>query len=393
MPARKTKKKKNNQRLAILYFLGLLLAVSSALPAYIQSNFLKEFVSLQTVSCFFIIANAASVITILSFPQLIKSLGNYFLTKIVLVLYLAALLGLTVAANAWAALIALAIFTISSNLIWINMDILVENFSSNNSTGRTRTIYFTFINLGWILSPLFSSYLISKGEYNLSFLIAAALLVPFFFIFVSQRRKFKDQTKYQNEKLNATVKKMWHNKNLRGIFFVALLLQLFYSSAVIYIPLHLFQNLGMDWSVLGWMFSFMLIPFILVEIPAGIIADKYWGEKELLFAGFLILIISLFLFYYIKTPNVWLWALVLFLSRIGAALIEAMRETYFFKIIDVEEVGCINVFRATAPLAYVLGSGLALLIISFFPLNYLFLFLAIIMLSGLGFAADLRDTK
>lgn len=393
MPANKKVANKNNGRLSTLYCLGLILAVSSALPAYIQSNFLGEFVDVQTIGLFFVIANFLSVITILLFPSLIKTITNYFTTKVILVLYLTALLGLALAPGAGPALISIILFTVTSNLIWINMDVLIESFSNNKATGKIRTIYFTFINAGWIFSPLLSSYLIEKGQYTLSFLVAAFMVIPFYLILISQGKKLRDKIEYQKDDLPTTLSKMWKNKNLRGIFFVALLLSMFYSSAVIYIPIYLYRDLGMDWHSLGIIFSIMLIPFLIIEIPAGIIADKYIGEKELLFTGFLILSASLFLFYCIKTPSIWLWALVLFSSRTGAALIEAMRETYFFKIVDVEEVSYINIFRATTPLGYVLGASLAVLVTNFFPLNYLFLFLAIIMLFGLVFTASIKDTK
>jgi len=393
MPDPQKTTKNNKRRLIILYFLGFLLAVSTALPAYIQSNFLGQFMSIKTISLFFAAGNLITVIAILAFPSWIKKVTNYFLTQIILILYAASLLGLVLATNASTAFISFMIFSVAVNLIWINMDILVESFSVNASTGRTRTRYFTFINAGWIISPLLTTYLIGKGEYVLSFLIAAFLVVPFFLIFTYQSKNLKDKIKYQKEPLTLTIKKMWLNSNMRGIFFVALLLQLFFSSAVVYIPFYLFRNLGMGWDILGPMFSIMLIPFVLVEIPAGIIADKYLGEKEMLYVGFVILTISLFLFYYIQTPNILAWGIILFLSRVGAALVEAMRETYFFKIVDAEEVGYINVFRLAGPLAYLLGPGLAILTLTFFPLNYLFLFLSIIMLSSLGFIASIKDTK
>jgi MFS family permease len=384
---------KNRLKLSILYFLGLLLAVSNALPAYIQSNFLGQFVSLNLVSLFFIIANSLTVAMIVFFPRLIKKLTNYFLMKVVLVIYAVSLLGLTLTNSPLTALVSIILFSVASNLLWINMDVLVENFSLNSSTGKTRTIYFTFINLGWIVSPFLAGYLINRGEYTLTFLIAAFLVIPCFLLFLYQGRRLRDQIKYSQEKITTTVKKMWHNKNLRGIFFIALLLQLFYSSAVVYIPIYLHQNLGLDWGILGLLFSIMLVPFIIFEIPAGIIADKYLGEKEIMFIGIFILTASLFLFYSITTPTVWLWGVVLFASRVGAALIEAMRESYFFKIVDAKDVGYINIFRTSAPLGYIIGPGLAILVISFLPLNYLFLILAIITLSGFYLTASIKDTK
>jgi MFS family permease len=389
----KKQKNKNKKSLMILYLLGLLLAVSNALPIYIQSNFLGQFASIKTVSLFFVAANFFTVICILFFPNLIKKLTNYFLTKIILALYFTSLLGLTLATGISLALISIILFTIASNLIWINIDIFIESLSSNNLTGKIRTTYFTFTNAGYILSPILAAYLIGKGSYSLAFLISAFLVIPFFLIFIRQGKKLKEKIKYQQRPLMQSIKKMVKNKNLRSIFSIAFLLQLFYSSVVIYIPLYLFQNLGMSWKVLGPIFSIMLIPFILIEIPAGIIADKYWGEKELMFTGFIILIISLFFFYYIKVPTAWIWLIVLFSSRVGAALVESMKETYFFKIVDVEDVDYINIFRTSTPLGYIFGAGLALIILMFFPLNYLFLFSAIIMLSGLGFTLAIKDTK
>lgn len=393
MQKKKKEVVKSRLNLIILYFSGLILALSTALPAYIQSNFLNQFVELENISLFFICANVLTVLFILFFPQLIKRLSNFFLSKAILVVYAASLLSLSMADSPISALTSFIFMTISSNLLFITLDVLVESFSKNSSTGRTRTIYFTFINLGWIFAPFLSSYLIELGGYQLPFLAAAFLNFPVFLIFLFQGKRLKDRIAYSRDKLTTVINRIWQERNLRGIFFIAILLQLFYSTAVVYIPIYLYQNMGIGWESLGVMFSVMLIPFVVVEIPAGIIADKYLGEKELLFVGFTILIFSLFLFFYIKTDSFLIWISVLFFSRIGAALIEAMRETYFFKIVNARDVSYINIFRTATPLGYIIAPGLAMLILSFLPLNYLFLAVAIVMLSGLGFVALLQDTK
>lgn len=386
-------KVKKRLNLVLLYFIGLVLAISSALPAYVQSNFLNKFVSLNTLSLFFIIANALTVFSIIFFPKLIKKLSNFSLAKIIMIVHALSLFGMAFTGSAITALFSIILFTISTNLLWINMDVLIEAFSNNSSTGKTRTIYFTFINLGWIISPTISSYLVKIGDYQLTFLISAFLVLPVLFVFMYQKKSLKDKVSYSKEKIGDVIKKTWRNKNLRGIFFVSLLLQIFFNTAVVYLPIYLHQSLGISWSELGLMFSIMLIPFIIFEIPTGIIADKYIGEKEILFLGFIILSISTFLFYYLETSSFWIWASVLFLSRTGAALIEAMRETYFFKLVSAKDLGYINVFRLAIPFGYIIGSGLAMLIITILPLNFLFLLIAIVTLSGLGFVASIKDTK
>lgn len=379
--------------LSVLYFIGLVLAVCAALPAYVQSNFLNKFVDLNTLSLFFIIANTFTVLSIIFFPKLIKKLSNFSSTKLTMVIHVLSLIGLAFTGSPTTALLSIILFTVSTNLLWINMDVLIEAFSSDSSTGKTRTIYFTFINLGWIVSPTISSYLVKIGDYQLIFLVSAFLILPVIFLFNYQRKNLKDKVSYSKEKMSEVVKKTWKNKNLRGIFFVALLLQIFFNTAVVYVPIYLHQNLGISWAELGLMFSIMLIPFLVFEIPAGIIADKYLGEKEILFLGFAILVFSIFLFFYIESTSFWIWAGVLFLSRVGAALIEAMRETYFFKIVSAKDLGYINIFRIANPLGYIIGSSFAMATLTFLPLNYLFLIVALIMLSGFYFTFSIKDTK
>lgn len=383
--------KKNS--LMLLYFIGLLLAISSALPAYIQSNFLNKFVSLEVLSLFFVIANTITIFCILAFPRLIRTLSNHFLSKLVLILYFLALLSLALTNSPLMALLSVILFTVANTLIWINMDIFVETFSDNSSTGATRTTYMTFMNLGWIIAPAISSQLIKISGYPVVFMIAAFLAIPVLLIIISQRDKLQDRVKYCEKKTIVAIKKTWENKNLRGIFFLALLLQIFYNSAVVYLPIYLHQILGIAWTELGLMFSIMLIPFLIFEIPAGIIADKYIGEKELLSLGFAIVVISLLLFFYVQTTSFWVWATILFCSRVGASLVEAMRETHFFKLVDAKDISYINIFRTTTPLGYIIGPILAISILAFLPINYIFLSVAILSLSSFYFIASIKDSK
>ncbi|HNU81732.1 MAG TPA: MFS transporter [bacterium] len=383
-------KRKN---LVLLYLLGLILAIANALPAYIQSNFLGQIFSLSWVSIFFASANLITVFAIIFFPKLIKKIGNIASTEIILFLFIFSLLGMSLANHAIVIFIAFILLSVTSNLIWINMDILVESFSDDTSTGLTRTIYFTAINLGWIIAPSLSSYLIEIGDYYWVFIAAAICLVPFMAILIKNRHRLRDRGRYRTHPILPTMKKLWKKPNLRSIFFIALLLNLFFSSAVVYIPVYLHQNLGFDWSVLGIMFSIMLVPFIIFEIPAGWLADKYWGEKEIMGTGLAIIIIALFLFFVVREADPWLWGGLLFFSRVGASLVEAMRESYFFKIVSAKDVQYINFFRTTAPLGYLLGTILAIIIIYFYPLQYLFLFIALIMTSGFLFLYTIKDSK
>ncbi|OGY54883.1 MAG: hypothetical protein A3A24_01245 [Candidatus Buchananbacteria bacterium RIFCSPLOWO2_01_FULL_46_12] len=383
----------SKKSLSVLYSLGFILAVSTAFPAYIESTFLENFVDLRWVGLFFGGAMLATLAATLYFPYLIKKFTNYYLALTVLAVNFFSILLLILVNSPFLVFVFFTLFIVSISLIWINMDIFVETFSANPTTGFTRTLYFTLVNLGWVFSPFLVGYLLQTYDYRFIFWLAALLLLPVAIILLQQKPRFSFSVQYKGGSIKMAIKDMWHNLNLRNIFFVSLLLRVFYTFAVIYIPVYLNQNLGFSWSVIGLIFSFMLLPFIFLELPAGIIADKYLGEKEILIVGFSILIISLLLMFFIQSVNPIIWGLMLFLSRCGAALVEAMQETYFFKNVDVPQINYINIYRTAHPLSYFIGSTLAVVLLTFFSLSYLFLFFALVLLFGIYFAWQIKDTK
>jgi len=171
------------------------------------------------------------------------------------------------------------------------------------------------------------------------------------------------------------------------------LLNVFFNAVVIYIPIYLNRTLGFNWTELGLIFSIMLIPFLFVEIPAGFIADKYIGETEMFGVGYVIMIICLCIFAVSTSTNLWFWAAILFISRIGAALVEAMRESYFFKNVSNKDVDKINLFRTAIPFGYLIGSLISVVILIFLPIPYIFLATAIFICSAFPFLLTIKDTK
>jgi len=383
--------KKRN--LNLLYGFGFILALASALPAYIQTSFLSEFLNEKYLGLFFIVSNVILLFVINYYAHFIKKYTNYQMAVFIIVLYVIAIVCLVLAQSIWMIFVFFSLFLISSTLIWINMDIFLESCTNNKTTGRIRTRYFTCMNLAWLIMPLVVGYLVRGDNYRFVFIVTIFVLLIFIVFLTLNKNKLQDHTVYQHTHTTAVLKKIWRSKDLRNIYIIAFLLQFFYAFAVMYVPLYLHNHLGMPWTTIGWIFTFMLLPFIFLEIPAGYLADKYIGEKELLVVGFLVLSLATFSIFFVNSASVLLWAVILFSTRVGAAIIEAMRETYFFKKVDKEDIDYINLFRDTGPLAYIIGPLLAIIILQLFPFNYLFLFLGIIVLSGLWFVFNLTDTK
>ncbi len=387
--------KKKDTRLLVLYLAGFILSISTNVAAYINSSFIEGFINLQYVGLFFIAANLVTLFAMLYFPIMIKKYSNLMSSKIVmLVNVISATLLIFLNSPYWILPFFIAMW-VSANLLWINMDIFVESFTTNANTGRVRAIFFTAMNFGWIVSPAIASSLVIDESYYRLVYLASAIFLVIFYLTINHYKKIlnREDVVYKKLKIIDTIKEFWKDSNLRGVYISSFFLSVFFGLVVVYMPIYLNEYIGFNWSTIGIIFSIMLIPFVLVEIPAGYLADKYWGEVEMLNIGFAILVISLLLFFFTSTANAILWTLILFFSRIGAALIEAMRESRFFKIIDVEHVSHINFLRTSYPLGFIFAAALGVLILNFYSIEYIFLFLALFFVSSFYFINIIKDSK
>ena len=141
------------------------------------------------------------------------------------------------------------------------------------------------------------------------------------------------------------------------------------------------------------MFTIMLLPFVLFELPLGIIADTRLGEKEIMATGFIITAIATAAISIPTTQNFFLWTSILFLTRTGASFIEVMTETYFFKFVNNSNSDAIGIFRLTRPISYIIGTLAATVALSFINYRFIFIGLAIIVLLGLYPTWKLKDTR
>ena len=109
--------------------------------------------------------------------------------------------------------------------------------------------------------------------------------------------------------------------------------------------------------------------------------------------GLSIMIVSTSSLSFITSRSVLVWAILLLITRIGAATAETMTETYFFKNISAKDSGIISLYRSLVQMAYIGGPILATLVLILAPINSLFLLLGIIMMPGLFFVSFIKDTK
>ncbi len=300
-----------------------------------------------------LVVSFGAILTLLAFPfmpRLVKRHGAKHLAIALAFLQGVSIYVLTFSPSAIFAVLCVAIACALSPLIAYQLDLLLEAATNEEgSTGRIRTLFLTAGNAALIFTPLIIGYLLDGTEaYARIFLAASLSLMPFIVLLMFERLPEGEPPSLTG--VRSTCFCLWRDPDLRAAAFGNGVLQFFYHLAPLYIPLYLHTALGFAWSDLGWVFAVMLLPFVFVEYPAGVIADRWLGDKELMIAGFVItgLAFGSIAFITSSTPLI-VVALILFVSRIGAALSEAMIEGHFFRRVSEKDANTISVFRMMRP--------------------------------------------
>lgn len=347
----------------------------------------------ERVGLLFMIASVLTLVVLSRLSPVLSRLGNFRVMMVLLISAAAALIGLISLQLAFYVSFFFILHETVGTVLRLNYDIYLEEFSRRREMGLVRGLYLTSGNVAWVAAPLITGWILgTTTDYWKVFLAAAGVLLLAIAI-AARRLKNIPDLKYRRGPFLKTLFGLRRRPNIFKVTAAYFILSFFFSWMVIYMPIYLHEHIGFDWSQIGVIFSIMLLPFAIFELPLGVIADRFLGEKEFMLIGFILLALSSLIVGLIETANIALWASVLFLSRVGASFVEIMSETYFFKKVAPEDANTIEAFRDTGPLAYIVGPAAASLILANFPINQLFIFLAVIMIAGLYFAGTIKDTR
>lgn len=372
---------KENTKLKNIFFLGFLLSLHLAFVSYISSSFLSTFSGEKNVSFIYVLGSLASLLALLFVPKILRVSGEYKFLLGSSALSTLALLLLSKLNSFWGIIPVFIFYFALNSLIVFALDELVQIFSQNSKMGHVRGLYLTVINLAWVISQAISGNILSNFSFSSVYFIAFVIMATFFLIVLFSLKNLKDP-KYDKVIAWESFKKFFRDKNLARAYKINFLLQFFYVWMVVYTPIYLFSHLGFTWKEIGIIFTIMLLPFVLIQYPLGKYSDKI-GERKMLILGFLIASIATISLFFIQKHTIWIWAIALFATRFGAAIIEVMSDVYFFKHIQRENDEFIAVYRNTSPVSYVIAPVVAFLVFSFTPaFNFIFLLLGALMLYG-----------
>lgn len=388
-------KQVNDIRFWFVYVIALVYSFQSLLIAFTSSTYMARFVSPSQVGMLYSLAALGSVIFFLLFPFLLQRYGNVITTLGIMVITILSLAVSGLSITPTLTITAFVLYLTLSPLPYLSIDIFSETLIGKNekATGSKRGLALSLMGVAGIFAPLTMGFIVGNGDnFSRLFFLSIVVGIVFMIIVVAGFHRFSDQL-YHRTALRTGWHEWWFRPDIKIVFLAHFLLQLFFTWAIIYVPLYLASEVGMNWQNIGYVISVGLLAYVLFEYPIGIMADRYTGEKEMMALGFLLLALTSASVSYMVGFGVVGWMVLMFLSRIGASLVEATTESYFFKKVRGEDANLMSLFRILRPLANLVGALLGSLALLFLPLQLIFLVLGLVMTIGIFITLFLHDTK
>lgn len=382
----------------ILFVSNFFFSALTALVGYILLPFLS---TLMPAAYTGLVITAGGLGAVIFFPLLPRLVARYGAQRLALVLSLVEMIALFVLAAAPGAVASILLIIVMVALLPFlsyEFDLLLEATDGGaGMTARVRAAFLTAWNAGGFVAPLLTGALLANSDaYGRVFIAAAAASVPVIVLFAA-RRLPSGASSSTPVPMWDTLSCIFRNRDLSAVTFAHIVLWLFYVWAPLYVPIYLHNILGFSWTDLGWVFSIMLLPYVLLEYPAGWVADRFIGDKELMFAGFLIAGAALASISLLTAASPLLLILcILVVSRCGSALIESMTEGHFFRRVTERDVNSVSIFRGAWPLSYVIAPLIGSAILFFNNNNYQLFFIltgGFIALAGAIATLLIRDFR
>jgi MFS family permease len=373
--------------------IGFIFTLHAVIPMYSNSSFLSLFMDEKTLGFIYMAGAAVSILGFLLAPPFIRRFGNYKTSILLICIQILIFYGIISTTSTYIITLLFILQLGIVSLIGLTLDIFLEGYSDQNQAGSVHGFYISTLNASWVIAPLIGSMLINgTNNYRATYVAALAMLFPLLYLVYRNFPRFHDP-KYVHLSPVQLVKHISKNKNWVKLFVANVILQTFYSWMVVYSPIYLNKTIGLTWENIGLILVVMLIPFPLIQYPLGKLADKKYGEKEIMSLGFAIMGVATILLSYMNIKSVLVWAMMLMVTRIGAAAAEIMLETYFFKTVPPQDSETLGMFRITRPLSYFLAPLIMIVSLTFMTEQYVFTVIGVMCLLALHPALTIRDTK
>lgn len=288
-------------------------------------------------------------------PEVIKKLGNRKTIGLALLIAVGSTIGIRIFKDPTLFALSFIIFLMTQILISFNFDVFFEHTTTKESSIKGRGAVVALQHIGRMLGPILAAYITVKSgiriPYNISMLLFIITGIILYFATVN----FKDKH-YKNSSLIRSFKDIIYRPGVRKPLISMILLQTFYALMVTFVPIYLADVQGIKIESLGLIFTIMLAPFVLFAYPIGKFLDGGASSRRAARYGLLIMAIATLAFPTIISNSLIIWGVVLFMSRIGAVILETTAEGTFLRSIKEEETELLGIMRDMQSVGYFIAS-------------------------------------
>lgn len=382
-----------NKLLVVTYLLTILYALHYGIPLYATSSYLHQYFSSSWVSALYMLGSFAALLGSIWVAKYMRKFHSYGFTFAIAVAEMVSVIAFGITNNPFFIGLFFVIHFLLQSLLYICLNVFIESFSKHAETGSIRGLFLTLLNIGILISPVLGGMILSLASFKMLYVIASLMLIPFL-VLIKIYLYHIEEPAYERVNMLQALRAAWRNKDIKAALIAEFVVQSFYAVMIIYSPLYL-ATLGISLTTyLGIILPFALIPLVVLPYELGYLADKKWGEKELMIGGLLILAVTVFLCVIVRSPNPTIWVLIFLASRVGAACVETMAFAYYFKKVGPEDASLTAVFTNTLAVATILVGALGALI---GPLlvtrpQLMFVILGVGILWSVAYVLPMKDT-
>lgn len=339
---------------SLTYLATFVLSIHYVLVLYTNSSLLSRYASDDKLGLLYVLGSLVTILILTSASYILERFGNRKMMLGLVVIEFASLLTMGFSSNPLAVIFAFMAHEGVAYVLLFNLDVFLENGLVRNAhVGEARGLFLTATNVAYVGIPSLVGLILANNEYWKVYGLSALVLVPLFILIYREFKNFKDP-RYAHHDYRKTISLFFKDGQLAKVFKISFTLQFFYACMVVYMPLYLHEHIGFSWPTIGAMFSVMLLPFVIFQIPGGYLADKY-GVHRYLIIALALLGLSTVGFAFLSTTSALIWTALLFSSRVGASIVEVMTESFFYRHIGGKDAGFMSIYLMANPLSYVIA--------------------------------------
>jgi MFS family permease len=371
-----------------------LYALHYAIPLYATSSYLHKYFNSSMVSAVYAAASILALFVSLSVSKTIKRFHTYGFAFSVTLAEIIVVFLFGQISNPYILPVLFIAHFVLQTLLFISLNVFIESFSMHAKIGSIRGLFLAVLNLGILVSPLIGGVILSTFSFSVLYTIAAATLIPYLYFLHKYLHHIKEPA-YHTVNVFIAAAKAFRDKNLRAAIIAELVVQSFYAVMIIYSPLYL-TTIGVPLtSYLTIILPLALLPLVLLPYELGLLADRKFGEKEMLIIGLFILTITTFVCVTLTTNDIRVWTLVLLVSRIGASFVETMAFTYYFKKVDIHDPSLTSLFINMHGVGTLVVGTVGIIVAPFLgdrP-QLMFVILGCCILWSISYVLPMKDTR